>query len=458
MPIMSQTLQRVRKDEPSDLPPHSIEAEQGLLGCMMLDSTIIGDAVVVVHEEMFYDLRHRTIFSAIVDLHEDQAPVDIISVVELLRARRSIDAAGGVEHLASLQDAPPSAANWPHYADIIRDHHALRQVIQVSADTQSQAMASPENVREFLDDVGRRFAVVADAFVVKEDRPIKAVVHAVIEQIEAAVERGGTIPGQETGLVDLDKYSNGLIPRECIILAARPSVGKSALAATIAMNLAVRRNVPVAFFSMEMPEETLVRRIASGLSSVPHNQIVKGDLNQGEFNRLTTAFGQISKSPLRILYRPGMTVLEFRSAARRSVKQHGAKLIVVDYIQLMASTSRKVNNRQEEVAEISRSMQQISRETGVTVMALSQLNRLIERDHARKPRLSDLRESGAIEQDADQVWMLYRIPDDKNDERENVNDAHRVGVELTKNRNGQIGGTILFFNTPFVRYDNASMS
>jgi len=435
------------------IPPSSIQAEQSVLGGLMLDNQTWDAVADKIIEDDFYRKDHRLIFRAISQLAEKQEPFDIITISEALDSIGELENAGGLNYLGLLAKDTPSAANIVSYAGIVRDRSILRQLIHVGTDIADSAF-NPE---------GRETAELLElaeqkVFKIAENRqrgqggfePVRALLAKAVERIEALFEQEGNITGAATGFADLDQMTSGLQPADLIIVAGRPSMGKTSIAMNMAENVAIKGDLPVAIFSMEMPGEALAMRMMSSLGRIDQHKIRTGKLDDDEWPRLTSAVTLLEKTKLFIDDTPALTPIEVRSRARRLMREHGQLgLIVLDYLQLMQSPASG-DNRVQQISDISRSLKALAKELHVPVIALSQLNRNLEQRPNKRPVMSDLRESGAIEQDADLIVFVYR------DEvyNEDSPDKGIAEIIIGKQRNGPLGTVRLTFLGQFTRFEN----
>jgi replicative DNA helicase len=442
------------------LPPHSTEAEQGVLGCVLLSPPdCVGQCIeqFKAGSEVFYDLRHRTIYELLVEMYERKDAIDVITVQQALKDRQQLEAVGGLAYLASLPDAVPSAANLAYYLEIVREKYVLRRMIGTCTDVVSRAYEHQGEVDELLDEVERDILRISGERVSADSPDIKNLVHRAIHIIEDYHQRQGKLGGLATGFIDLDKMTDGLHAGEMIVIAARPSMGKTSLAMNLVEHVVTQVRLPVGLFSLEMTAESLVMRMMSSLARVNTRNIRDGFLSERDFARLTTAAGQLAKAPLFIDDSSSLSILQLRAKARRMAQQHGIKLFVIDYLQLLHSTARRAENRQQEIADISNGIKALAKELKVPVLVLSQLNRELEKDKSRKPRLSDLRESGAIEQDADVVGLLYKPNSGDDDEAASPEaDGIPVNLLIAKQRNGPTGDVNLTFLKSYTRFESAA--
>ena len=443
------------------LPPHSIEAEQGVLGCILLspnDNMGICVEKVKSGSEAFYDLRHRTIYDLLVEMYDAKEPIDLITLPQQLRNRSQLDGVGGLSYLTSLIDAVPSAANLGYYLEIVIEKHILRRIISTCTGIVGGVYEHEGAVDQLLDSVERDVLQIVEERVDTGSKPIKDLVHKAITTIESLHARQGMLTGIGTGFADFDKMTSGLQPGEMVVIAARPSMGKTSLAMNMAEHVTLEERLPVGVFSLEMTAESLALRMLCSRARVNLRNIREGFLAERDFPKLTGAAGKMAAAPLFIDDTPALSVLQLRARARRMHQQHGIKLFVIDYLQLLHSTSRRAaDNRQQEIAEISSGIKALAKELQVPVIVLSQLNRELEKDKSRKPRLSDLRESGAIEQDADLVGLLYK-PSSEDDEAAAPaeTDAVPVNLLIAKQRNGPTGDVNLTFLKGFTRFESAA--
>jgi replicative DNA helicase len=444
------------------LPPHSIEAERGVLGCVLLSP---GDCLGVCIEkfksgpELFYDLRHRHIYELLVEMYDHREAIDLLTVQQRLKDRNQLEAVGGLVYLSGLPDAVPSAANLSYYADIIREKHLLRRMIQTCTEVVGQVYEYEGEVDALLDEVERDVLRISEERVEEQTTTIKELVKNAISTIENFHQRQGMLTGLATGFPDLDKMTSGLHGGEMIVIAARPSMGKTSLAMNIAEHIALEERLPVGVFSLEMTAESLVLRMLCSRSRVNLRNIRDGFLAERDFPKLTGSAGKLAGAPLFIDDTAGLSILQLRAKARRMTQQYGIKLFVIDYLQLLHSTSRRAENRQQEIADISNGIKALAKELKVPMIVLSQLNRELEKDKNRKPRLSDLRESGAIEQDADLVALLYKPSsgdEDDSDKSGLEQDAVPVNLLIAKQRNGPTGDVALTFLKAYTRFESAA--
>jgi len=443
------------------LPPHALEAEMGVLGCIFLSpNDTLGDCIEKFRAggDVFYDLRHRLIYELLVTMYDQKEAIDLVTVPQRLKDRNQLEAVGGLAYLLSLPDAVPSAANLSYYADIVREKHLLRRMIQTCTSVVSRVYEHEGEVDALLDEVERDVLHISEERAETDTQTIKELVKKAITTIEDFHQRQGMLTGLATGFPDFDRMTSGLRGGEMIVIAARPSMGKTSLAMNIAEHVALEERLPVAVFSLEMTAESLVLRMLCSRSRVNLRSIRDGFLAERDFPKLTGAAGKLSGSPLFVEDSPALSILQLRAKARRMHQQHGIKLFVIDYLQLLHSTARRAENRQQEIADISNGIKALAKELDVPVIVLSQLNREVEKERNRKPRLSDLRESGAIEQDADVVALLYKPSSGDDDDSSGGAEPEAVPVNLliAKQRNGPTGEVPLTFLKGYTRFESAA--
>ncbi len=443
------------------LPPHSLDAERGVLGCILLaPNENLGYCLEKLKGGLtvFYDLRHQCLFEHLVEMYDTKAPIDLITVQQRLRDKGILDQVGGLGYLAGLLEAVPSAANLSYYLDIVREKNLLRRMIRTCTDVVGRIYDYEGEVDSLLDEVEKDVLRISEDREETSIRGVKELVNHAITTIEEYHARQGGLTGVSTGFPDLDKLTSGLHGGEMIIIAARPSMGKTSLAMNIAESVVVDQHLAVGVFSLEMTAESLVLRMLCSRARVNMRDIRDGFLAERDFPKITNAATKLATAPLFIDDTPGLSILQLRARARRMAQQHDIKLFVIDYLQLLHSTSKRADNRQQEIADISNGVKALAKELDVPVIVLSQLNREVEKEKNRKPRLSDLRESGAIEQDADLVGLLYKPNgggEDDDGPREEQ-DAVAVNLLIAKQRNGPTGDVNLTFLKGYTRFESAS--
>ena len=443
------------------LPPHSIEAEQGVLGCVLLSpNDCLGICLEKLKKgvEVFYDLRHQVIFDTLVEMYDGKKAIDLITLQENLKLKNQLEPVGGLAYISALPDAVPSAANLEYYIEIIREKYVLRKMIQTCTGVVGRVYEHEGKVDGLLDEVERDILQIAEDRIENTSVKMKDLVHKAINTIEDYHQRQGMLTGIGTGFVDFDKMTSGLHGGEMIVIAARPSMGKTSLVMNIVEHVALEEKQPVGVFSLEMTADSLVLRMLCSRARVNLRNIRDGFLAERDFPKLTGAAGKLANAPLYIDDTAGLSILQLRAKARRMYQQYGVKLIVIDYLQLCNASSSRVENRQQEVAMISNGVKALAKELNVPVIVLSQLNRELEKDKNRKPRLSDLRESGAIEQDADLIALLYKPDEGKEDEDGAPQDQEAIPVNLliAKQRNGPTGDVHLTFFKGYTRFESAA--
>jgi replicative DNA helicase len=436
------------------VPPHSVEAEQSVLGGLMLDNAAWEQVADVLVEQDFYRNDHRLIFSAIAQLMEQSQPVDVITLAEWHDKRGELDQVGEVAYLGMLASNTPSAANIAAYAEIVRERAILRQLIKVGNSIANMAFKPEGMSKEEMLDIAERYVFEIAEKGAKRGGgfiQVKDVLSKVVDKIDTLFEQDSSVTGLSTGFVDFDEQTSGLQPADLVIVAGRPSMGKTTFSMNIAENAAIQSKEPVAVFSMEMPADALAMRMLSSLGRIDQHRLRTGKLNDDDWPRLTSAIALLNEAPLFIDDTPALSPTELRARARRLKREHGLSLIVIDYLQLMQGNAGKSSeNRATEISEISRSLKALGKELNVPVIALSQLNRSLEQRPNKRPVMSDLRESGAIEQDADLIVFIYR------DEvyNEDSPDKGKAEIIIGKQRNGPIGTVALTFQGKYTKFEN----
>ena len=447
-----------RVNMPDRLPPQAVEAEMAVLGSMLINPEAVGRAIEVIgDEENFYSAGHRKIYRAMVTLFEKNQPADLVTVAEELRRLKWLDDAGGPVYLTQLSDSVATAANVEYYARIVLEKSVLRRLINSATQIVATAYDSEENAEVLLDQAEELIFAIKEKRLRKTLVPLKQFIHDSFATVQRFYDEKRHITGSETGYKSLDEMTSGFQPGELIILGARPSAGKTALALNIAQNLGVEQHQPVAIFSLEMSKDQLVLRLLCSEARVSSHRVRTGYLSQEEWAPLVNAAGLLHDAPIYIDDSAGASPLEIRTKARRLKAEVDIKLIVIDYLQLMRGSNSRVENRQQEIAEISRSLKALAKEVNVPVLALSQLSRGYEqRGENARPILSDLRESGAIEQDADVVLFLHRENRAAPGPDEGAMDAQPIELIVAKQRNGPIGSVKMVFRGSYTRFDERS--
>lgn len=431
-------------------PPNNIEAEQAILGAIFLEPSALTTATEIVVPDDFYRSSHQKIFAAMMDLSEKGEPVDIVTVTSELADRKQLDEVGGVAYLSDLADAVPTAANVEYYARIVEEKSILRRLIRTATVIATDGYNSEDDVEVLLNDAEKSILEVANRKNTSGFRNIKDVLVNVYDNIEVLHNRKGDVTGIPTGFVDLDRMTAGFQRNDLIIVAARPSVGKTAFALNIAQNVATKTDENVAIFSLEMGAEQLVMRMLCAEGNIDAQHLRTGKMTEEDWQKLTMAMGSLSNAGIYIDDTPGIRINEIRSKCRRLQHEHGLGMILIDYLQLIQGSGRSGENRQQEVSEISRSLKALARELSVPVIALSQLSRGVEQRQDKRPMMSDIRESGSIEQDADIVAFLYRDDYyDKETENKNI-----IEIIIAKQRNGPVGTVELAFVKEYNKFVN----
>jgi replicative DNA helicase len=438
-------------------PPYSEDAEQAVLSAMLMDQDAIVRAVEIVDDSMFYAERHRRIFRSMVAITERGSVVDPLTLADELLRRGELEAAGGKDYIGYLVGAVPTAANIEYHAEIVREKAVLRQLIQVSTQIVHDAFAGQTTAADLLDQAESKIFHVSQQRKPDGFMRIKELLWPTMERIEALQRGGKTITGVASGFNDLDEMTSGFQPADLIVVAARPSMGKTALCLNIAQHASIEDHVPVALFSLEMSKESLVQRMLTSEARVDSQRLRRGLLRDDEFPMLARAAGILSAAPIWIDDSPGITLLEMRSKARRLKADSGIGMLIVDYLQLMSGPST-AENRQQEVSQISRGLKALAKELNIPVIALSQLSRAPEqRSGDHRPQLSDLRESGAIEQDADLIMFLFRQEMYEGPVDKDGNSIEgKAELIVGKQRNGPTGVVNLHFYKHYTRFANWS--
>lgn len=433
------------------LPPQSIEAEQAVLGAILLDPRELDRAVEIVGADDFYRDAHRKIFRAMLALHQRSEPVDLLTLSQELAAEGVLEAVGGTSYLAQLAEQVPTAANLAYYARIVREKSVLRQIIQVSTELGARAYdARPGEVDDFLDQVEQRIMEISEQRTRPQFSNMSDLMLDAVGAVESLYQRGEMITGVPTGFTDLDRLTAGFQPSDLIIVAARPAMGKTAFALNVAVNAAQKRGVGVAIFSLEMSKLQLAMRMLCAEARVNSQLMRTGYLTKLDYPKIIAAAQKLSTLPIYIDDTPGLSLLELRAKARRLKRDQEAKLgmVIVDYLQLMRGHERS-DSREQEISSISRGLKALAKELDVPVVALSQLNRQVESRSDRRPMMADLRESGAIEQDADVILFLFRPWVYDKDE-----DEHLAEVIIGKQRNGPTDKVLLTYLPEYTCFEN----
>ncbi|CAM4507855.1 MAG: Replicative DNA helicase [Legionella sp.] len=443
--------------DPLRRPPHSVEAEQSIIGGLMLDNQVWDKISTKLCEADFYRTEHRILFRAISALSKKDQPFDVVTLLDTLKSHNELDDAGGEAYLFELANNTPSVANVNAYADIVREKSVQRQLIGVATEI-ADAAYNPEGreVPELLDMAETKvFAIGEQTGGDGGPENIKSILVRTVEKIDALYHNGDALTGVPTGLSDLDKMTSGLQPSDLVIVAGRPSMGKTTLVMNMAEHVAIQSGKPVIVYSMEMPSDSLAMRMMSSLGRIDQHKIRTGKLDDDDWPRVTSAVHMLSEATLFIDDTPALSPSEMRARSRRVAKEHGSVgLIVVDYLQLMKVPGFSAENRTAEISEISRSLKSLAKELQTPVIALSQLNRSLEQRADKRPVMSDLRESGAIEQDADLICFIYR------DEvyNEDSPDKGTAEIIIAKQRNGPIGKVRVAFIGKYTRFEDLAFN
>jgi replicative DNA helicase len=433
--------------------PQAVEVEKAVLGAMMLDGASISRVVEVLGDaSTFYQTAHRKIYAAILSLYERGEPADQVTITEELGSRGQLEDVGGPAYIASLAGEMATATNAEYHAKIVLERALRRRLIDASTQTVSECYEETEDVHEVIDRAEQRVFSIAENEIGKGIMSVESVLPETFAAIERAHENPGALTGVTTGYTDMDEITAGLQPSEMIILAGRPSMGKTSLTLCMARNAAVKGKAPVLFFSLEMSVQQLVQKLLCAEARVSSHRLRTGRLSDEEWQRLSAWTGKLAEAPIYIDDTPGISILELRAKSRRAKAEYDIGLIVIDYLQLM-TTSERTDNREQEIARISRSIKGLAKELSIPIIACAQLSRAVESRPDKRPQLSDLRESGSIEQDADVVMFLYRpevyaIPDEEGNPQEGV-----AEVILGKQRNGPTGSVFLHWLGDYGRFE-----
>jgi replicative DNA helicase len=432
--------------------PQNLDAERSILGAILLDNHALNAAIENLKPEDFFLEQHRRVFNQMIALGESQQAIDLVTLTESLHRVGELEASGGAPYLAALADGMPRVTNVEHYARIVREKALLRNLIHATHNIQQRALEGEDGADTILDNAESSIFALAEDRVKAGLISVKDIVRDNFERLEKIFREGKSITGVSTGYTELDKLLSGLQPSELLILAARPSQGKTALALNFAENIAIRAGSPVAFFSLEMSKESLLQRLVASVAQIDAHKFRSGHLSREDWRRMTEALGTISSAPLWIDDAGSTSVLEIGAKARRLKREKGLSLVVVDYLQLITGRGR-FNNRQEEVSSISRGLKGLAKELQIPVLVLSQLTRAPEREE-RGPQLSDLRESGAIEQDADVVMFIYRPHWAKM--HASPEERDQAEIQVAKQRNGPTDKVRFVFRSRLTRFEEAA--
>ena len=430
------------------VPPHDEEAEKSVLGAILIDSSAIGLVAEFLKSEHFYLPQHQDIYSSMIILYEKQQPIDLVTIADQLKSEGNVKKIGGKTYLSDLINTVPTSAYVEHYARIIVSQYVKRKLIEMSSRMVEKAFDEKGDVRRLLDQAEVDIFALAQSHLRQDFIEIKEILAESFERLEEFMKKGSHLRGLTSGFRDLDNKLAGMQDSNLLILAARPGIGKTTLALNMALHAATKEKTPVGFFSLEMSKEELVDRLLVGQADIDAWRLKTGKLTDEELKRLTEAMGELSEAPIFIDDTPGATILEMRTKARKLKMEKDIKLVIVDYLQL-ADSGRRFDNRVQEVSFVSQGLKNLARELRIPVLAISQLSRAVEQRNSRKPQLADLRESGAIEQDADVVMFIYY----EEDSEDLLNQSKRlVKLYIAKHRNGPTGEIDLMFRGDRVKF------
>lgn len=450
MPLDTSRLQRI--------PPYNIEAEESLLGSMLISRDAVGTIIEIVKTDDFYRSSNQMIFEAILEMYSKGEPSDPITVADHLKKKGMLDEVGGKTFIHSLISNIPLAANAEYYARIVRNHSILRKLIYAATNIATMGYEVPEDLAATVDKAQELiFSIYKDLNSGNSRNAVSAmkdIVSEVYEQVEMLHESGSEISGIPTGFIDFDRYSSGLHNSDMVVIAARPGMGKTAFALGMAKNIAMKEKIPIAVFSLEMSKHQVAQRLMSAQSGIDLQRLRDGKIRENEWTKLASAIEKLAECKLYIDDSAFLTVMDLRSRARMMASTYGIKMIIVDYLQLMQSTSNYRGNKVQEITEISQNLKGIAKELDIPVVAVSQLSREVEKREKKRPQLSDLRESGSIEQDADMVVFIYR--DEYYDDQSSK--KGRAELIIAKHRNGPTGKVELQFNKKYALFSNLTQS
>ena len=432
------------------IPPQALEVERTVLGSMLIDSQAALNAIDILDEDCFYSTANARIFLCMKEMFEKSIPVDIVTITDLLRKKGWLESVGEETYLGELAECIATSANIEYYANILREKAILRKLITVAGEITTECFNVDVEPQEVVDKAESRIFGISESRIKNKFESMADLLPKTFEEIEGYTK--GNFKGVQTGFKELDEMTTGLQPGDLVIVAGRPSMGKTAFVLSLALNTSMKYKNPTAIFSLEMSKESLVQRMLCSEARVNMHQLRSGTLPKRDLPKLSLAAGPLAEAPIYIDDTPAISVLELRAKARRLKAQYGLKLIIIDYLQLMGSTS-KVESRQQEISIISRSLKGVAKELDVPVIALSQLSRAVEQRNDHRPQLADLRESGAIEQDADLVMFVYR---DEVYNKDDENVKGKAEIIVGKQRNGPIGTANLAFVKDFARFENLS--
>ncbi|MCC8112659.1 MAG: replicative DNA helicase [Bacteroidales bacterium] len=444
-------------DASGRIPPRDIDLEEAVLGALMLEKDAYTRVCDILKPESFYEPKNRLVYKAVQTLGARQQPIDMLTVTEQMRLNGTIDEVGGPVFISELTSRVASAANVEFHARIVAQKYLARELISFASDIEGKAFDESNDVDDLLQEAEGKLFEISQRNVKKDVTQIDPVINDAVRQMQVAQNRASGLSGLETGYRELDKITSGWQNSDLIIIAARPAMGKTALVLSMAKNMAVNFNTPLAIFSLEMSNLQLVNRLISNVAEISGSKIKSGDLSPIEWQQLFARIKYLTGAPMYIDDTPSLSIFELRTKARRLVREHGVKIIIIDYLQLMNASGMKFGSREQEVSMISRSLKQLAKELNIPIIALSQLNRSVEsRTDGKRPQLSDLRESGAIEQDADIVCFIHR-PEyyTKSGQDAAGNDIRGLAeFIIAKHRSGAVGDVQLHFRAEFARFEN----
>ena len=441
-------LKSINRKIDGKLPPQAIELEEAVLGALMLDNEALSDTIDILKPEYFYKIEHQKIFDSIIVLFNESKPVDILTIIEQLKKSGELENIGGAFYITQLTNNVASSANTEYHARIIVEKFIQRSLIQISSSIIKDSFDETIDVFDLLSNAEQELFSVTEGSLRKSYSKMSELISSAINNIEELKNKEDGLSGVPSGFSRLDRVTSGWQKSDLVIIAARPGMGKTALALSMCRNIAINHKTPIGIFSLEMSTDQLVNRLISSESEIPSNKLRKGNLAEYEFVQLHEKIKDLAEAPIYIDDTPGLSVFELRAKARRLVKNHGVKIIIVDYLQLMTAGGNKIGNREQEISTISRSLKGIAKELKIPVIALSQVNRGVESrtSTSKRPILADLRESGAIEQDADIVTFIYRPEYYKIYEWENADDSRgQAEIIIAKHRNGPLDNIRLKF-------------
>lgn len=451
-----QNIEPIKQDATGKLPPRDTELEEVVLGALMLEKDAYMNVCDILTPDTFYDPKNAKIYDAISTLGFNQRPIDMMTVTEQLRKNGELENIGGAVHIAELTGRVYSAANIEFHAKIIAQKHLARRLIAFASKIETDAFDESNDVDDLLQAAEGQLFEISQTHLKREVTQIDPVLNLAIEQIQTAANTETGLSGLQTGYTGLDKMTSGWQNSDLIIIAARPAMGKTAFVLSMAKNMAVDYNTPIAIFTLEMANVQLVKRLISNVADLEGEKIKSGKLSEEEWDRLNSRLRSVYSAPLYLDETPGLSITELRTKARRLVREHGVKLIMIDYLQLMTASGMKLGSREQEVSTISRSLKALAKELNIPIIALSQLNRSTETREDKRPILSDLRESGAIEQDADMVCFIHRPEYYTKSTEDGEGNSIKGLAELiiAKHRSGAVGDVKLRFVSKFARFDN----